>query len=513
MLLAGSVAQAGAAAVAALLVYRLLGPGDSGLYSLVIVPANIIQLFVGLGVSVAVTRNVAYYNSVGETEKAVRISKNAVTFVLLTGLVLGVLAYVASGQIAGMMLHRPSLAPYVGLISVIIAGQALLGAGVAAAIGWNAMGIASLANVTQGVARMVASPLLVVIGLGLGGAVIGYAASYVLAGLAVVSLLFMTRLQIPSNSLRSFAADVRGMVRFGFPPYIGGILSGLASYYVPLVLAVIASNATIGYYTAANTASVPISLVSSTAAAALFPAFAGLVGVGADTAKAFRRAVKYVGYISIPIVFFIVVAAKELMALLFGAQFLPGTTLLVLLSLTFLPVVAGSGIIPTFFNGMGRTRITLYVLGSSTLTLFVLAPLLGATVGLGVDGTILAILISNVVLTATGLWFFRKLFSSSPEWRPAAATLCAGVAGLAVTYAVPVLPSDIAALAERLAVFSLVYLTLGPTLGAVSEGDLEFAQAALGEMAVVSRLLRPFFRYQLLVAARVRGGSDGGTAR
>ena len=61
------------------------------------------------------------------------------------------------------------------------------------------------------------------------------------------------------------------MVRFGFPPYVAGIVSGLSMYYVPLVLAAFADNATIGYFAAANNVTVPISLISSATAAALLP--------------------------------------------------------------------------------------------------------------------------------------------------------------------------------------------------------------------------------------------------
>jgi O-antigen/teichoic acid export membrane protein len=512
VLLAGNVIQTAAVAVASIIVFRLLGPNDSGLFALVVVALNIFLLFLGLGVTVSVTRNVAYYNSLGETATAVRFAKNGIIFTLLTGLALAALALVAAGPIATFMLHRPSLAPYVEQVSVIIMGWALLSACIAAAVGWNAMSTASVSNVTLGVARMVASPLLVAVGLGLEGAVLGYAVSVLLAALVSLVLLFSARLHAASDSLKFFRADVGAMVRFGFPPYVSGVLSGLSAYYVPLVLALFATNSTIGFFSVANAVTVPISLVSGTTGTALFPAFAGLDGMKADMAGAFRRASKYVGYITVPVLFFVAVAAKQFMGLLYGPQFLPGTGFLVLLALSYLPLVAGLGIIPSFFNGIGRTRITLYSIGSATLVLLVLAPVLGESAGLGVDGTIYAILISNVILTLVGLMFFWRLFSATVSLRPLAATLCSGVVSFVLTYLLPSFPSDLLTLIEKLVVFGAVYFTLGPSLGAVNRSDLEFVQKAIGDMRFVARMLSPFLEYQKRVADLVRGSNGEGRA-
>lgn len=507
VLLAGSVTQTAAVAIASILVARLLGPSESGLFGLVLVTINILVLFVGLGVTVTMTRNIAYYVSVGEQDRAVRFAKNGVLFTLLTGLVLAALTLAAAGSIATFMLHRPSLAPYVGQISIIIVAQSLLSACVAASIGWNAMGTASVSYVSQGIARMVASPLLILAGLGLEGAMLGYVASIVFSALVAALLLFYLKLRHTSDSLSSFRVDAAQMVRFGFPPYLGNILNGLSGLYVPLVLALFASNSTIGYFTAANNVTVAISIVSSSTAAALFPAFAGLEGMKADLAGAFRRASKYVGYISIPVIFFTAAAAKQFMGLLYGAQFLPGTGFLVLLALSSLPMVAGLSVIPAFFNGVGKTRITLYAVGLETAVVFVLAPLLGESFGLGVDGTIYAILIANVAMTLVGLAFFRRMFSATVSILPMASTLFSGALSFVLVYFLPVLPSDLLAFVEKLIIFALAYFTVGPATGAVSRGDLNLVQSAVDDMRFIGGILDPLFRYQKLFAGVVVGRS------
>jgi O-antigen/teichoic acid export membrane protein len=460
------------------------------------------QLFSGLGATYAVTRYAAYYSSLGEREKAAKFSRNAVLFTLLTGFLLAGVSFALSGPIASLLLHRPQLTSYIELISIIQVGQAMLQAGVAAAIGWNAMGLATTAGITQSVTRMIVSPLLIVVGLGVAGAVAGYTVSYFLGGVFAVTFLYLRGSLGRGGSFEGFWTDAREMVRFGLPPLIGGILSGLTVYYVPLVLASIVSNTEIGYFSAANALTVPISLVSSATGSALFPAFAGLDGMKADVASAFKKATKYLGYIVTPVIFFLALCSKQFMVLLYGPQFAGGEYFLALLALSYTPILLGLGVFAVFFNGIGRTRLTLYISGASAAALFISAPILAIGFNLGVQGTIYALFIGNLVLVAAGLGFLRKLFSATPFLWAASASLVSGTVSYAIGYVLPAFQSDLLTLAFRFVIFAVVYFSLGPLLGAVNLADLDLLQRSLGDMRFVGRLAAPIFRFQRIVASR-----------
>lgn len=496
-MLAGSLVSALESTIAAIIVSRLLGPGDYGLLGLTLAASGILQLFVGLGVTTAVTRYVAFYVSQGDPERALRFGKNAIVFTLLTGVALAAFAFVAAGPIASLLLHRPSLAPYVELVSVMLVGQALLQSSLGAAMGWYSMGIASESNVVQSFVRMVLSPVLILAGYGLAGAVLGYASSFVIGGLFSMIVLYAYRLRPKSNSMHTFLADSREMVKYGRLVFVGGVLSGLSvSYYLPLVLAAIASNSTIGYFQAASGVTIPVSLLTSTTGAALLPAFASLHGVQGDIAGAVKRATRYVSYVAIPTIFFLIVCARQLVDILYGAQYAPGTDYLVLLSISALPILIGSSVVPTFFNGVGKPRTGMYAVASGALVLFVLAPLLAITAGLGVDGAIYALLVSNLVTGAVGLAFVRRQFSSSIEWRKAALVLIGSLGAFAIAYLVPAFTYNGLTLAARLVVFGAVYFTVAPALGAIDEVDLDIIQSGLGEMRLVGRVASPLIGYQ-----------------
>lgn len=500
LLFVGSTISAAAAAVAVILVNRLLGPANTGLLALSLVVPGVLQLLVGFGATVSVTRYCALFISTGEPERAKRFAKNAIVFTLLTGALLAAVGFITAQAVSTYALRRPGLAPDVALMSLLPLGQGLLQSALAAAIGWDSMGIAAGSNASQNLARMALSPLLIVAGFGLAGAIFGYAISYLVAGAICATLLYTSKLAGRTAAKREFLSEVHVMVRFGFPAFVGNALNGVAIYYVSLVLAVFAANATIGYYQAAQNVTLPISLLSMATATALFPAFARLHGVKGNLTAGFRLAVKYTGYVTTPVIFLMAVAARQFMVLLFTGAFSPGADYLVLLSLASAPLLLGLSVIPVFFNGIGKTMVTMYTTGAGFVVLLVAGPLLAVTFGLGVDGLIYATFVSNAVTTGVGLAYFRSQFASGPELRPAVATLVAGLGAAVVAYLVPDFHSMAVALLLKVVAYGAVYLTLAPSLRALDSADYRRAGRALDGLPLVGALANPFIEYQARIS-------------
>jgi O-antigen/teichoic acid export membrane protein len=299
-----------------------------------------------------------------------------------------------------------------------------------------------------------------------------------------------------------FSADVKAMMKYGLPAFTGNVFYGVWPYYLSTVLAAVASDTVIGYYQGATNFTVPISLLSGAAGSALFPAFTRLHGGQGDMPMALRLAVKYVGYVTIPIVFLLAATAKQLMVLLYGSSYAAGASYLVLLSLSASPVLIGLTVLPSFFNGISRTKLTLLMVGLGAAVLFTVAPVLAIGLEMGVDGVIYGLLLSNLTATLVGLCIFRKFFSAWIDLPAAASALVAGAVGFTLCYVLPNLTSDVLALLVKLVVFSLAYLTLAPLLRAVDRDDLEILGASLGEMPVLGRVFRLLLAYERLFVAR-----------
>jgi O-antigen/teichoic acid export membrane protein len=490
-------------AVSSVLIARFLGPPDFGLYSLALVMPSLLQLLTHFGTRTAVTRYVAYSLSLGEPEKARRFAQAAVLYSLGAGAAFTVVSFLSASFVASVLFQRPELQPYIELASLAVFGQSILLTTVAVATGWNAMGQASLANALQSAFKLALAPTLVLLGFGVGGAVIGHVASMVLAGSISAALLYATKIKLTREKFGYFVEDTKEMMRFGFYPFMGDILTGLSTFYVSVLLAIVASNTLIGYYQAATNLIIPASLLSTAIASSLYPAFASLHGTKGDTASAFMMSVKYVGYLIVPILFFLAAASKELMYI-YGSSYTAGSGYLILLAMAYVPILVGASILPSFFNAVGLTKHTLYATGAAGLILLAAAPLLAVFSGLAVEGLIYALMLSNVALAAVGLFFIHRRRLGVVDWRSSMATFAASLLAFAAAWVLPSFGHQIVLLVAKFAVFTAVYLTAAPLLGALTLADVDRLDASLKDVTLVGKLVAPIAAYEKYLAARSR---------
>lgn len=501
ILFAGNFTATVLAAVTSIVVARLLGPEDFGLFSLALVVPTLLQSFTHFGTRTAVTRYVSYHISIGETEKASRYAQAAILFSLFAGVMFTIVSFASASWVSSVLLHRPALQPYVALASLTIFGQSLLLTGIAASTGWNSMGRASLSNIVQAGMKLMCSPILIIMGFGVSGAVIGHAASFLLAGATSVGLLYAHKVKIGFRSLAPIISDVKEMIGFGFLPFIGSILTGLSIFFVSVLLALVANNANVGYYQAATSMIIPISLLTTATASALYPAFASLHGTRGDTRSAFRMSVKYVGYLIVPSVFLLAATAPDLVDLIYGSSFSPAGNFLIMLSLAYTPIILGQTIIPNFFNGVGLTRLTLCVTGGGALVIFSLAPLFSVGLDLGIPGLIYSIFVSNCIIAGVGLLLVVRRRLGSVDFRSVLAVLVSSAVGLAVCWSLAPFGSHLLNFMFELLIFAIIYLTLAPIFGAMGPDDLATIAKSVDGIPLVGKILLMVLSYERRLAS------------
>lgn len=503
ILFAGNFVATALNAVAIILVARLLGPDGYGTYSLSLVAPGLLILFVGLGVNVSITRYSAYYSSIGKPDEAKRFTRSAILFLLLFGLALSALNYVLAGLLSSELILRPGFAGYLQGSSLYVLGATLLSTVTAAATGWNMMGLASASQVLQSIVKLVAAPVLIIAGFGVFGAIDGQVISFLVAGFAGIVVLYLAKLRRLPLRPWNLGAELVDMIRFGLPVFAGSLISGLASYYVTILLAAIATNAVFGFYQAASNFAIPVSLVSTSIGSALFPAFSSLAGTGGDLKVAFNLSVKYVSYLIVPIALFLVASSPVLVSAILGPSFAQASPYLQLLAIAYLPTAVGLGVLPVFFNGAGKTRLSLYLYLVNSILIVIAAPLLALQLGLAVNGLIYALLVSNLGGLVLGLALARRSLSASADLRSVAMILLSSVISAAVVFFLPVFSSRALTLLLQLVAFVACYLTLAPILRGISRDDVGRLKLVLGEMKVIGVLSGWVLRYEMVIIERV----------
>ena len=496
-LLLGSLVSTVFSAGAIIYTARLLGPDGYGTYTLVLVLPGILQLFMGFGVNSAATRYSAYYLSRGMQEKAVQITRSSIVILLLFGVGLSAVNFVAGPYLAGLFLHRSDLGAYVRLASLWILGGALAQASTSALIGWGSMGNASLSSAIQGMIKLVASVSLIFLGFGVYGAIIGQVSSFLVEGAFATVAIFLAMRQVGPLYWSGTFAHLREMFSYGIPIFTGGIAGGLASQFLTVVLASIASNSMVGFYQAGLNVTVLVSLMSDAVGHSLFRSFATLDGLKADLSAAYRYAVHYVSFALSPVVFFLAASSGVLYGLIYGQFYASHSIILTLIMVSYFPVAVGFTVIPSFLNGVGRSGLSMFTTLASASALAIAGPVLAIWFNLGVVGIIYALLVSNIASVALGLFFSRKYLNARLDVMPLVGIIAACLVAWFAVFLIPQASiGQVAALAIDLLVFMVVYFTTVPFFRGIRREDLARLEVASHGMGALGRIVRIILSYE-----------------
>ncbi|MDH2900760.1 MAG: oligosaccharide flippase family protein [archaeon] len=510
--------------IASLVVARLLGPSAYGIYSLALALPLFLQVLVGFGTRTAINRFSAFHISRGDFATAQRMTINSVLFLALTSLGLTALSVALAGAMSSVFLNRPELTLYVQIASILILGQAFFNYLTPAFVGWGAPIQDAIWTIVQAILKLGISVGLLLLGLGVFGALWGYALASLLAGVFGVLALYITTLKKSSHhnelgsprfrwSFTDFVSDVKQMVQFGMPVYVGTIILNLSQQPVlTVILAYIASTTIIGYYSAASNLTQTFATVSAALTPAFFAAFASLDGIKSDKGTAFKYAVKYVSYFMMPLVMFLVVTSSLLVGILYGHAYIRSTYFLELLTLAYLPYAFGYTVLIPFINGSGKTTLNMLIDIIEALATIIPALVLILLLKLGVNGLLYTVMISNVAPTVFGMYSARKYLGGRVDYVNLLKTFAVSVFCFFSVYGLSLLiPAGFSQIGELIIdslVFLGLYLTLMPLIGAVKLEDISRLRVSTHGIKGLSGFLHLILDYESLLVRRINRGSS-----
>lgn len=505
ILTVGNILSAALTIIAIVIVARLLGPEGYGEYTLAFVAPSIFMQLFGLGVNVAVTRYAALYLSRGEDDRAVQITKRATLFLLLFGVVLSLANYYMAPYMAVVVLGRTALIPYIQLTSIFIIAQAANQASGFAFVGWGLIKEISLFSILQATLRLAISPALILLGFGIYGAVLGQVTPYVVQGAAALVTLYAFKLRSSSKAPNSFVNDIKTMIGYGFPIFAGNLAFGSAFQYLMIILASVVTNKIVGEYQAAVNLTAPFSVISNAVTTVLVRSFSTLDGLRADVARTFDYAVRYVSFLLTPVVVFLFSSAGLLFDVLYGQFYLGGVILLQLTAISYLPVAFGLTVLPSFLNGIGMSRFTMLLNIAGAASLVVAGPILAVWSGLGGEGIVYAILISNVITTVLGLLLSARYIRIRLTFRPLLSIVAAALVGLIVVYYIPnTILSPTVLLFVKMIIFAFVYLSFIPLVRGLELSDVDRLALSIEGMRFLGSPMTLILNYERWILLKLK---------
>lgn len=486
-------------AVTAIIVGRILGPDGYGVYTVALILPQFVFLAVRLGLDSSATRYAARLRSEGKEAEGASFVYTVSVFVVALAAVFTVLLVVTSGQIASSVFGRPQIGGAILPVAMVsIVGQAAYSVTNLGMTGMGKFGKAALLQALQGLTKLVFSPLLVILGFGVAGAVTGFTLSFVVSGLVGLAYVAKKGARFPVM----WTTTLREGLTYGFPIYLSTLASGLLAPAINLMLAFSVSNSGIGGYSAAGTFTTLIALFTYPISTALFPLFSRKVDDPGALAGTYQTVVKFTALVVVPVSAYIMAFSGPLMVTVYGRAYSFGAPYLLLLGSISLLAGLGNLAWNPLLNGMGYTRDALAatLVGSmaSVGSALVLVP------STGVMGAIIGQIIGGVFTLVIGTWMVRKRIGATPRltwvWRVYAASAFTAVVVWPLSWLVTI--SQLSAVLGAVA-FLVVFIPVLALLKALDREDFEALKGYFAFSSVTSRPLEAAISYYHL-AERLR---------
>ena len=189
-LLWGIVLSTVISAVGTIFIARLLGSDNYGLYAIALAAPNLISTFRDWGITTAMVKYSAEYNSENNVAKIRSVFVSGLAFEIIVGVALSVLSLVLSQFLADFY-GRPAIVQLIQIASLFILTGALLNTASAAFTGLEKMHLNSIMLVVQSLVKTALILALVILGFGTLGAVIGFSVGVIVAGITGVLLVYV----------------------------------------------------------------------------------------------------------------------------------------------------------------------------------------------------------------------------------------------------------------------------------------------------------------------------------
>ena len=494
-------------AVGAIIVARLLGPSNYGLYTLTVTIPTLLVAVSDAGMNSALIRLPARVRSEGNRARANRLIRLGFLLKLAISTVAFMICYFGSATIATTVLNRPELAPFIQLASLMIVFQAIFEATNNSFIGQDLMQYSAGTQTMQAILKGTLGPAFVYIGLGITGAISGYVLALAAAGATGAAILFTRHARSSTQTTDLASMEIRALLGYGLPLYLASILSVFLSQYQSIVLAHFASNVEIGNFGATWSFTSFMAILVYPISTSMFPMFSKMdpKNQRSDLARGFVLAVKYTSLLMIPASVAVMIFSRDLIYLTYGSGYTFAPQYLVLLSALYLLTAISYLVLGSFLNGVADTKT---VVKMSVLTLAVYLPLGPALAWLwGPYGLLVAYIVSNAASTVYGIRQTSARFDARPDLRAGGRILLAALGAAVPTVGLILLDGAGAGVVNLIVgglLYLLVYLTLAPIIGAVDKQDVLNLKTLLGGTRVVAILLNPAFDYEMSLLSATR---------
>jgi O-antigen/teichoic acid export membrane protein len=488
-------------AVSVVIVTNILGPNNWGVVAASLIYPTLISLFKDLGIHSAMVKYLAQYKSENKTSNLRSVMVAGLIFEIVMGalltLITFLLADIMATRLATANYTQAEIKPLVEVAALTILADSFVKISQSTFVGLERMEFYSLVQILNSGIRCFLAPLLVILGYSFLGALQGQVIAQLSAGVIGLIIFFAVFSRTPPKGEMgdlNLRATLKIMLRFGLPLSVSAIASGfIPPFYRDLLTqSLVDYSGALGNFDVAVNFTVVITFFTVPITTVLLPAFSKLKSEEEQNIlrTVFRSSVKYGALLTIPVTLMIIVLSEPLVLAVYGMKYAEAPFLLALYCIIFLYAGIGNLSLGNFLNGQGKTEITMRMallsLGLGVLLGWLFIP------QFGVVGLIVATTIAAFPSIVWGLWWIRKHFGATVDWKGSTKIFLASMIAAVVTYLLLSqfnVSSRIEWLVEAFGggvVFLVVYLVAAPLIRAVDKNDVRSLKGMLSGLGPFS---------------------------
>ena len=484
--------------IALVIVARLLGPSQYGVYTLAVAFASIFGSIGYFGIGTAVNKFVSESKQRKDSREIDNVVSNALAILFASGIALTAVCFSLSGFVSLYVFHSASMSYVIKLVSFYIITSMLFGSVYDTLLGFGRGRHIAVVAGLEAVLQASVSIILAFMGFGalapIFGLIIGFFAGFAV-GMFLIFRYDGISLVMPS------AKYLKKILGFSFPVAMSTIAGSLLGSFGLVFLGYFVVPAVIGNIGTAVRVSSMISIIFDSISFALLPAFSAALA-DRELSREIGRFYGYVVYLAIaivsPVLFFMALFSKPFSYLIFGSSYAYAPLYISMMSIGLLLGVAGS-YASTILISANRVRTVFKY--NIAINLVVLALFLALVPYFGGNAYVMiAFILSPVIGDLVFIRELSKMFDVKLRLNKFARLILAN----AMVSAVALLLYPFLSGAVLLASVAMVYILLYPPLAALLKGadigDINTIRELSKSIPIVGGVLRALVDYAGIAA-------------
>jgi O-antigen/teichoic acid export membrane protein len=400
---------------------RMLGPYDYGLFSFCMVVVSFSLIFTNLGINMTLTRFIS--SSIGQNEffKAGGIVRLLFKYKVFLTILISFIILLFPDYLAANIFNKPEAANIVFFAGFVLIFHSFFDFFYDFFLGVKNFYTYSIIHVSQQFFKFIFATILVYLGFGVTGAIYALFISYILILVYVIFTIKSKHNFVFSS--KKIKTKKKALFNFGIWVFLSTVVGGAYGIVDQVMISMLLGVTDIGYYRISVSWMFAITYLLPISAYAMYPYFSSSQDKKI-LASMVQKSIKYAAMFVFPAAFLLSAFSTIFIQFLYGENFLEAGSILRILSFVAIPLMM-TILIATFFSGIKRPdvvgKITSILILLNVLLNYFMIPLYGA------EGAAIATLISKSLELAILLWVLRVVikikFSVSNLWRPLVSAL------------------------------------------------------------------------------------------